>query len=195
MVGTRKLSTRSRRGCASVRAIRELQPGSATKPASFIIFDATRKRSRPRWHLGASGLTRIAHLFSQRVMPNSGAIKKPRAHWPKYAWRQRTSLKSRAGIWTGTRMRGPVKLWPEASSRRGFSSTQTNLAGSGTNDSGIGSAHRQLLTRSPVQVLLAVGALTRTEHDHECGAVFHVQSHSSPRPRRHSMAWRRSGPP
>src|SRR5215207_4153402 len=123
MVGTRKLSTRSRRDCASVRAIRELRPGSATKPASFIIFDATRKRSTPRWHLGASGPTRTAHLFSQRAMPNSGAIKKPRAHWPKYAWRQRTSRKSRVGIWIGTRMAGPAKRWPKGYVRRGFSST------------------------------------------------------------------------
>src|SRR5215211_1425677 len=38
MVGTRKLSTRSRRGCALVHATRGLQRGSATKPAHLRCY-------------------------------------------------------------------------------------------------------------------------------------------------------------
>jgi len=38
----------------------------------------------------------------------------------------------------------------------------------------IAGTHTASQRRLPVQLLLAVRALTRQEHDYECGAIFHV---------------------
>jgi hypothetical protein len=53
---------------------------------------------------------------------NSGAMKRPPAHLPRYALYQMAARKPCAGIWTAIPTQLPVSIWPRACARREFPS-------------------------------------------------------------------------
>src|SRR5215208_6781628 len=75
----------------------------------------------------ASGRIR-PHAYSSLVLAASYAQlgRDQEAKSALVEMRQRTSRRSRAGIWIDTRMRAPVRRWPKGSARRGFSSMEIN---------------------------------------------------------------------
>src|ERR1700730_9177567 len=62
-------------------------------------------------------------------MPNSGVMKMPEAHWPKYAPCRVAAQKRPAGIWTAIPTQQAVSIWPTACARPVFSSNDARRQG------------------------------------------------------------------